>query len=128
MMIMEIEITRKQILLSAKDYCRKYGIDFNNMLENNGGVDEFVKKVVAIDRDATLVINKNSAGQKYICIPLWRLDCEPNYRLISWAYGKGYASYSSAEIVCRGGYSIEKRSKERYDVDGDIIDDVKYSI
>ena len=104
--------------------------------------------VISIDKNATYVLNMNSAGEKYICKALWRLTFEPHYGLIGWAYDKGYASYSSAEIVCRGGYAVETatrkefflfdntvdvtaiptRKENRYDVEGDIIEEVEYNI
>ena len=117
------------IILACKDYCHKYAMDFAEVIRDNGGENELVRKVIELDQMATFVENVSSGGAFYECMALGRCTAEPNYGLVKWAFDKGYSSYNSAEVICRGGYVKERRKSldtSRYDIDGDVIEEVEY--
>lgn len=125
-----MKITKKNILSAAKEYCRRYGEDYAEIMRENGGENAFVRKVIELDQMATLVVNVSSLGKFYKCIALGRSNVESDYGMVKWAYGKGYATYNSAEVICRGGYPVRTRKSSnipRYDIDGDFIEEVNYS-
>lgn len=102
-----MKITKQTILDRARQFCAENGKNYDSLMEVNGGEDGFVNKVVEIDRDATEVkTRKILSGFPYGVSPIRRAE----NGLVFWAPDYYYpGGHDSAEVVCRGGWLIEKR-------------------